>query len=116
MHLHKPHEPAPEEPTDVALLRELKENNRLLKLNAAGMMSFRWRFLGGLYQGVGTVVGATVVIAIVIRILAKLATVETVGPYVREIQTMLERNRPPVARNAPDAGSETPGSQTPDAP
>ena len=84
------HVPTPEE-VNRHLLAELKENNRLLKLNARVMGAFRDRFLAGLWTGFGTVVGATVLIAVVIRILAPLASIDRIGPYIKDVQDLLER-------------------------
>lgn len=92
MHLHHHEkEPIPEKTTEERLLEAMVENNRLLKLNVNAQTQFRWRFFAGLSTGFGTVVGATVVIAIVVRLLASLATVERIGPYIRDVQEMLER-------------------------
>ena len=99
--------------SDETLLREIRELSSQLRRNTAAFTEFRWRFLGGLYQGVGTVVGATVVIAIIIRILARLATVEAVGPYIRDLQQMLERNPPPSSRQAPARNGPDPTTGEP---
>lgn len=100
-------DPIPENPEERAkeMLKEMREMNRLLKLNAATMGEFRYRFFGGLYQGLGTVIGATVVIAIIVRILARLATLETLGPYIREVQGLLDRTPPPNSAPAKREGA-----------
>lgn len=91
---HHSDEPKPELTTEERLLAELQENNRLLKMNVAAQTEFRWRFFAGLWTGLGTVLGATVLIAIIVRILAGLATVDRIGPYVRQLQEAIERPQP----------------------
>lgn len=73
------------------MLKALTENNRLLRLQIKSQTQFRWRFFAGVSTGLGTAIGATVVVAILIRLLAFFATVDRIGPYVRDIQEMLER-------------------------
>lgn len=119
MHLrHHEKTAEPEKTTEQLLLEAVQENNRLLKLNVNAQTQFRWRFFAGLATGFGTVVGATVVIAIIVRLLAGLATVDRIGPYVRDLQEMLERPAPGTRNRqttpAPTVDDDaTPGDNAP---
>lgn len=115
MHLtHHEKKAEPEKSNEELLLEAIRENNRLLKLNVNAQTQFRWRFFAGLVTGFGTVVGATVVIAVVVRLLAGLATVDRIGPFVRDLQQMLERPAPGTRnRAAPPADPASPVTNAP---
>jgi len=71
---------------DTILVREMKK----LRLELEAMNSFMRRFSLGVLTGFGTVVGATVVVALVVFILSKLATIETIKPFVEQIVHIVE--------------------------
>lgn len=71
---------------EAALLAEMK---RLRKELAKGNSSHR-RFWMGVAGGFGTVIGATVVVAVVLFILTKLASIEVIKPFVEQIVHIVE--------------------------
>lgn len=73
------------------LLAAIKRNNDLIQQLIDVQVKFVPRFLGGVFAGLGTVVGATIVVAILVRILAPLASVERIGPYFKELSDALQR-------------------------
>ncbi|MER3496898.1 MAG: hypothetical protein C4320_09150 [Armatimonadota bacterium] len=77
-----------------ATLAELREMNRLLRLNILALSGVKQRFLAGLWTGFGTVLGATVLIGLMVRLIAPFTKAEVVGPYLQKLQDQLERPRP----------------------
>jgi hypothetical protein len=63
------------------LAKEIRELTKELKTTN----SFSQKFLLALVNGFGTVIGATVLIAILIFILSKLANIEFLKPFVQTI-------------------------------
>lgn len=51
-------------------------------------------FLGGLAWGFGTVLGATIVVALVLFILSKLDTVPIIGDFISRILEQIELRQP----------------------
>lgn len=47
-------------------------------------------FLGGLFWGFGTVLGATILVAIILFILSKLDTVPIIGDFISRILSQIE--------------------------
>ncbi|MGL5830522.1 MAG: DUF5665 domain-containing protein [Candidatus Altimarinota bacterium] len=79
----------PATPTPDPLIRELYLLRRELRL----ANSFRNKFFGGLLTGLGTVLGATLLVAIVIFILSQLATIEIIKPFVENIADIVQNAR-----------------------
>lgn len=69
-----------------ALINELKKvRKELSKSNSAHR-----KFWMGVTTGFGTVIGATVVVAIVLFILTQLASIEVIKPFVEQIVHIVE--------------------------
>jgi ABC-type methionine transport system permease subunit len=66
---------------EVEMLRELREMKRAL-LNQA---SLKTKFLQGMASGFGTVVGATLIVALFIFILNQVAEVQILEPLVQRV-------------------------------
>lgn len=75
--------------TSAALIHELQLLRRELRIANA----FRYKFLGGLLTGLGTVLGATLLVAIVIFILSQLATIEIIKPFIENITDIVQNTR-----------------------
>jgi hypothetical protein len=71
------------------LIRELQLLRRELRIANA----FRYKFLGGLTTGLGTVLGATLLVAILIFILSQLATIEVIKPFIETITDIVQNTR-----------------------
>ena len=52
--------------------------------------TYKFSFLKGVATGVGGVIGATVVIAILLGILSKFEQVPIIGPFVNKVQNSIE--------------------------
>lgn len=93
-----------------ALLRELidkvEQQNNLLQQQLTNQRSVRERVLAGLWTGLGTVLGATVLVSLLIYGLKPLSRVEWISPIVSKIVEDLETkskaiNSPPKPQPAP---------------
>jgi hypothetical protein len=69
------------EKKEKTLPEALEEANTHLKRLA----SFRFRFLFGIIEGFGAVIGATIVVSIAVIILSQLATIDFLEPVINEI-------------------------------
>jgi uncharacterized protein (DUF697 family) len=56
--------------------------------------TYKYSFLKGVATGVGGVIGATVVIAILLSILSKFEQVPVIGPFVNKVQNSIEAGSP----------------------
>jgi hypothetical protein len=71
--------------TEIDVLKRI--DNKLETLNNPPL----WRsFLQGLLTGFGTVVGATILIALMISLLQNFITIPVIGDFVREIIEVVE--------------------------
>lgn len=61
------------------LIKEIKITN-----------SLKHKFLLSLVTGLGTVIGATVLVALLIFILSKLATIEVIKPFVENVVEIVQ--------------------------
>ena len=66
---------------------------RLLNEQLSYLNSWRTKFLTGIITGFATVMGATVVVALVIFILTQLATIEWLKPFVEDIVNIVQTAR-----------------------
>jgi hypothetical protein len=73
---------------------------------------FGKRLVAGLWTGLGTVLGATVVVSLLVVMLKPLAEVDWVGPIVNRVIDSLDRRRP-VSEPPPTTKTEL--KQTPEA-
>ena len=71
------------------LTKEMKELTKELKISN----SLSNRFLMAIITGFGTVIGATLLIALMLFILSKLATFETLKPFVEQIVQIVENSK-----------------------
>jgi len=55
--------------------------------------SFKNKFIGGLLTGLGTVLGATLLVALVLYVLAQLASIEMIRPFVEEIAGIVQNSK-----------------------
>jgi len=90
------------------LLAGVSEQNRLLTENLRYQKSIRERILAGVWQGLGTVIGATVVVSLIIYGLKQIATVEWISPIVTKvIDDMESRGRQLGPKEPGGNGSKT---------
>lgn len=71
------------------LIRELRALNEQL----AYLNSWKTKFLTGVITGFATVVGATLVVALVIFILTQLATIQWLKPFVEEVVNIVSHSQ-----------------------
>lgn len=89
-----------EEPQDelkVAIERlteQVESQNKLLRQFVESQTHFGKRLVAGLWTGLGTVLGATVVVSLIVLALRPLAQVDWVGPIVNRVIDSLDRRRP----------------------
>lgn len=76
------------------LTTRVEEQNKLLKQFVESQTHFSKRLVAGLWTGLGTVLGATVVVSLLIFALRPLARVDWVGPIVNRVIDSLDRRRP----------------------
>lgn len=72
-----------------SLIKEL----HLLRQELRMANSWKHRFLWAVITGFGTVMGATVVVAIVLFILAQLASIEVIRPFVEWVVHIVENSK-----------------------
>ena len=73
---------------------QVEEQNKLLKQITDNQTHFGKRLVAGLWTGLGTVLGATVVVSLLVVMLKPLAEVDWVGPIVNRVIDSLDRRRP----------------------
>lgn len=73
------------------LTSELREINANLK-KLVSSQSWIHSFVGGLFSGLGSVVGATVVVALLVGIFGRLRVVPVVGMWVTAIVRIVQQN------------------------
>lgn len=78
------------------------ENEKVLKKISEELISIRkfleynketytGRFMLGVVSGFGAVIGATIVVALLVYILSKLATIELLRPFIEQIIDIVNR-------------------------
>jgi hypothetical protein len=82
------------------LIKHVEENNRLMSLYIESQTSFRRRVIAGLWTGLGTVVGATVMVSVLVLALKPLANVQWISPIVKKVIDDLE-TRQPITKSPP---------------
>ncbi len=91
------------------LTTQVEAQNKLLKEFVESQTHFGKRLIAGLWTGLGTVLGATVVVSLLILILKPLAQVDWVGPIVNRVIDSLDRRRP--VTEPPEAGKHLPRAE-----
>jgi len=76
------------------LTTQVEAQNKLLREFVESQTHFGKRLVAGLWTGLGTVLGATVVVSLLIVVLKPLAEVDWVGPIVNRVIDSLDRRRP----------------------
>lgn len=76
------------------LSTQVEAQNKLLKEFVESQTHFGKRLVAGLWTGLGTVLGATVVVSLLVVMLKPLAEVDWVGPIVNRVIDSLDRRRP----------------------
>jgi transposase len=77
------------------LLVELRRCNDLMERQIANHRNWRLAFRNGLVAGLGTILGMTVLVSILVSALKPFKKLETLGPMIDRLdQTLQERNRP----------------------
>ena len=82
---------------EVRKLRELLEKLRLQQYVQTLLNTRRiaWvSFLSGIFSGLGTVIGATLVLAFLIFILSRLELVPYIGKFIAEIVKIVKQQKP----------------------
>ncbi|HLO99233.1 MAG TPA: DUF5665 domain-containing protein [Fimbriimonas sp.] len=79
------------------LTKEVRKQNILLGEWHENQRSFRKRFAAGVWTGLGTVVGATVMVSLVVLVLRPLGNINWISPIVNRVIDDLE-TRQPAAR------------------
>jgi hypothetical protein len=78
------------------LTTQVEAQNKLLREFVESQTHFGKRLVAGLWTGLGTVLGATVVVSLLIVVLKPLAEVDWVGPIVNRVIDSLDRRRPAI--------------------
>ena len=95
-----PSKPEIKDETVRLLIEVVSEQNRLLREQIRWNKSIKQRVIGGILTGLGTVLGATVVVSVLIYGLKRIATVEWVSPIVNKVIDDIEsRGRTPVTKD-----------------
>lgn len=76
------------------LTKQVEAQNKLLSELVEAQTHFGKRLVGGLWTGLGTVLGATVVASLLVTMLRPLAKVDWVEPIVNRVIDSLDRRRP----------------------
>lgn len=79
------------DPGEMTLEELLVENNELLRRNIRANRGFWQLFYGGIIRGLGTAVGATLVVSLVIAALKPLAEIGFIEPLANEIIEKLDQ-------------------------
>lgn len=74
----------------VMLSERIEKQNELLASFLKNQTSFRSRMVAGLWTGLGTVLGATVVVSGIILMLKPLSKIDWISPIVDKVITALE--------------------------
>ncbi len=77
---------------EAAILDELRRMNRLLYNITYGPRRYTLAFFSGIVRGLGALLGATVVFALLVGLLSRLDTVPLIGSYVSEILEFVQQN------------------------
>ncbi len=93
------------------LTTQVEAQNKLLKEFVESQTHMGKRLVAGLWTGLGTVLGATVVVSLLVVMLKPLAEVDWVGPIVNRVIDSLDRRRP--ASEPPPAAQKTQLKQVP---
>lgn len=96
--------PPSSEGEELPLERELRLLRDALDRNTRAQISLRRRFLIGLVQGLGAVLGATVLLSLVLGLLRPFTSLDVVGPIVERVMKILEEHQ---------TESRMPGSSAP---
>lgn len=77
------------------LLKTLKklENSNIVKAYERKRLLFTYNFFMGMARGLGTVVGATIVVAILVFLITQLQWAPVVGDWVRSFLFFIEDNQ-----------------------
>ena len=92
------------------LSTKIDRQNELLALYIHNQTSFRARLTAGLWTGLGTVLGATVLVYLVVLVLKPLSKTDWIGPIVDKVISALEnRGAGPRQHRSSDGqyGSDT---------
>ena len=100
------------------LSERIDKQNTLLAAFLRNQNSFKSRLVAGLWTGLGTVLGATVVVSGIVLVLKPLSKTDWIGPIVDKVISALEnrggfrprRSEPPVDTpgNSPAQGNNAP--------
>lgn len=75
---------------EAAILDELRRMNRLLYAITYGPRRYTLSFFSGITRGLGALLGATVVFALLIGLLSRLNTVPLIGGYVTQVLSFVQ--------------------------
>jgi hypothetical protein len=76
------------------LTRQIEKQNELLFQFVENQTNFRKRIVAGIWTGLGTVLGATVMVSVVVLALKPLANVQWISPIVKKVIDDLETRQP----------------------
>lgn len=117
--------PEDQDPPDIAkeiavLRREIAILNkqRFLVVHNSLWRLFALRFMSGLFTGLGTVIGATVLVSVVVYWLQGIEWVPLVGEWASEIATQIEQNLETAVESGVERGmgNAAPDAEAPTAP
>jgi hypothetical protein len=96
-----------------ALRREIERlnGNRFLRIQNSPARLLWYRFLSGLFTGLGTVIGATLLVSLVVYWLQGINWIPVIGDWAAEIASQIEEN---MSRRATTVPSEPITPLTPD--
>ena len=80
-------------PTLESQIKDLQHQIHLLTVEIETTNSFLRKFLLALVTGLGTVIGATLLIALLVYILSQLATFEVLKPFVQSIVDIVQHSK-----------------------
>ncbi len=83
----------PKPPTMPETLENLSQQIHRWNKELTAANSFRNKFIGGLLTGFGTVLGATLLVALLVFILSQLASIELIRPFIEEITHIVQRSK-----------------------
>jgi hypothetical protein len=78
----------------VKLTEKIDQQNEILNGFIKGQTSFRSRILAGMWTGLGTVLGATVVVSLLVLMLKPLTKLDWIAPVVGKVIDELQMRKP----------------------
>lgn len=110
--------PPPDIAAEIAGLRreiERLNNNRFVRIQNSPARLFLFRFTSGLFTGLGTVIGATLLVSLLVYWLQGINWIPVIGDWASQIADRIETDRSVETRNGTPLFTDQPGSAPADA-